>query len=654
MENLLEKHNQTLRQWKRFVSGLPVDNTIISETILDSWERASNLELDPYSKQIAHVLSNKKLAEVIDKNAELITTSMPFLDNLNNYLKDSGFFCSLCDSNGYIMKLLGDKTIVRNVKRGNFVPGACASEDTIGPNGIGTAMRLNRPVQVFSCEHYFISFHNYTCSGAPIHNHEGNIIGIINVTGPFLNANPHTLCMVVAAAHAIENLLHWKKASSECLIAENLQKTVIASIPEALISVDKKNVITLINKNAQRLFNLSPEMVIGKNICKVFGEKNKIFLKMVTNKTPVTDTEVRIYCNKTGSDYTMTSNIIACPEKNILGKVIILNEITRARTLVTKMIGAKANVDYDDIIGHNKNFIETLRLAKIASQSTSNVLLTGESGTGKDVFAQAIHNNSIRKNGPFVVINCAAIPRELISSELFGYEEGAFTGSKRGGNLGKFELSDKGTIFLDEIGEMPLELQTSLLRVIEEKAVTRIGGKRIRIIDVRVIAATNKNLKEEVAKGNFREDLFYRLNVFTIKLLPLRERKDDIPLLIDFFVKKISERMNKPDYKIHADFIEALKKYSCPGNVRELQNIIERAINIAPGNELTFELLPADISIDNTAPVIDQSQASSLEEMERLMMQKVIKLNLSKSEMAKKLKISRSTLYRKLEKYNIL
>ncbi|MBN1635537.1 MAG: PAS domain-containing protein, partial [Deltaproteobacteria bacterium] len=381
MENILEKHNQTLRQWKRFVSGLPVDNTIISETILDSWERASKLELDPYTKKITHVLNDTELAELIDKNEELITTSMPFLDNLNNYVKDSGFFCSLCDSNGYILKLLGDENTVRNVQRGNFVPGACSSEDTIGPNGIGTAMRLNQPVQVFSCEHYFISFHNYTCNGAPIHNPEGNIIGIINVTGPFLNANPHTLGMVVAAAHAIENLLYLKKAFSECQVAENLQKTVIASIPEALISINTKNKITLINQNAQRLFNLSPDKVIGKDICKVFGEKNKTFLNMIINKKTVTDAEVRIFIDNAGSDYTMTFNAIMSPEKHVLGKVIILNEITRARTLVTKMIGAKANIDYEDIIGCNKNFMETLRLAKIASQSTSNVLLTGESGT---------------------------------------------------------------------------------------------------------------------------------------------------------------------------------------------------------------------------------------------------------------------------------
>ncbi len=222
-----------------------------------------------------------------------------------------------------------------------------------------------------------------------------------------------------------------------------------------------------------------------------------------------------------------------------------MNEINRLKTLVTKMMGAKAKFHFEDIHGQNIKFLRTVEQARMVSLSSSNVLLLGKSGTGKDIFAQAIHNAGDRKNGPYVAINCGAIPRDLIMSELFGYSEGAFTGSRRGGNQGKFELADGGTIFLDEIAETPLELQTALLRVIEEKTVTRIGGTRVRPVDVRIIAATNKDLQEEVRKGNFREDLYYRLNVFAIHMVPLSERLDDIPRLVDVFVKKYGNAMGK-------------------------------------------------------------------------------------------------------------
>ncbi|HOO39759.1 MAG TPA: sigma 54-interacting transcriptional regulator, partial [Deltaproteobacteria bacterium] len=284
---------------------------------------------------------------------------------------------------------------------------------------------------------------------------------------------------------------------------------------------------------------------------------------------------------------------------------------------------------------------------------TSNVLLLGESGTGKDVFAQAIHNNSERRNGPYVVINCAAIPRELIASELFGYDEGAFTGSKRGGNPGKFEIADGGTIFLDEIGEMPLELQTSLLRVIENKELMRIGGKRVRSINVRILAATNKDLVEDVSKGNFREDLYYRLNVFTIRLHPLRERRDDIPYLVDRFVKDICATMAKKITAVDDNVLQILMSYSWPGNVRELQNVLERAINIAPGDKLTANLLSEEVTRAPRKPQYAHDNYS-LKDIERQMIENMIKSNVSKADIAKKMNISRSTLYRKLELYGMV
>jgi len=465
MENHHERFCKIKGEWKKFISGIPanqIDTTIVSETILQSWERSRKYGIDPFLRKINIVLKGPELDTLLGKNAELIHTSEPFLDQLYQCIKGSRFVCTLCDHEGYILKIVGDEDIINNVKEGTFIVGALTSENSIGPNGIGAVLIQDKPIQVFATEHYCISFHKYTCSGAPIHDHEGNIIGVLNMTGPYLEANPHTLGMVVAAAHAIENLFHLKAAFNKCQIAESFQKTVISSIPEALIAVDQKEHIRLINKNAQKMLCLNPDVTLGKHIRDVMGNINESVLNKVRDNKCLIDEEVRIFKTDGGfSDYTLTSNLILSPLKRIIGKIIILNEIKRARTLVTKMTGAKAKITFNEIIGENSDFQETIRLARIASQSTSNVLLLGESGTGKDVFAQAIHNNSERRNGPYVVINCAAIPRDLIASEFFGYDEGAFTGSKRGGNPGKFEIADGGTIFLDEIGEMPLELQTS-------------------------------------------------------------------------------------------------------------------------------------------------------------------------------------------------
>jgi transcriptional regulator with PAS, ATPase and Fis domain len=273
----------------------------------------------------------------------------------------------------------------------------------------------------------------------------------------------------------------------------------------------------------------------------------------------------------------------------------------------------------------------------------------GESGTGKEIFAQSIQNYSNRREEPFVALNCAAIPKNLIEAELFGYVEGAFTGAKQGGQPGKFEIADGGTIFLDEIGEMPYELQTRLLRVMEEGTIRRIGSTEEKPIDVRIIAATNRNLKEEVEKGNFRKDLYYRLNVLPIRLPSLRERKGDIPLFLEYFMERKSKKLNKRKVELSSEYMEYLKEYEWPGNIRELENLVELIINT--------ETIPLNlnnkISIKNDKDAAT-SENMSLEELEHIHIKRALKkygYNITHASNA--LGISRNTLYRKMEKYGI-
>ncbi len=347
----------------------------------------------------------------------------------------------------------------------------------------------------------------------------------------------------------------------------------------------------------------------------------------------------------------------------------------------------KGGQDFHSLIGKNKRFLECVKIAKIASKTSSNVLVTGKSGTGKELFAKAIHSASDRSKQPFVPINCAAIPRDLIASELFGYEEGSFTGAKKGGRPGKFELAHRGTLFLDEIGEMPIELQGHLLRVLEENEVYRIGGTKPICLDARIISATCRDLPQEIAyNGTFRGDLYYRLNVFNIDLPLLRERLEDVPLLADCFLNGFN-RINNKEKKFSAETLNILTKYTWPGNVRQLANAIERSFYVATDSEIIYPIHLPNYLIENQSRTIDtavndvsqerdpfQGERApqpngrltssksethrltiSLKENEEQLIKKTIEksgYNISKA--SKILGIARCTMYRKIKKYNII
>jgi propionate catabolism operon transcriptional regulator len=306
----------------------------------------------------------------------------------------------------------------------------------------------------------------------------------------------------------------------------------------------------------------------------------------------------------------------------------------------------------DDLIGGSPALARVRRLARAGAAHDATVLLTGESGTGKELFAQAIHNGGSRSNEPFVAVNCGALPRDLVQSELFGYVDGAFTGSRRGGSAGKFELADGGTLLLDEIGEMPLDAQTSLLRVLQEGEVLRIGAAHPVKVNVRIIAATHCDLVQAVEKGAFRRDLYYRLNVLSIPVPPLRERREDIAGLINGFIHKLSTRMKKIPPQVSPHAMAYLNAWHWPGNVRELENLVERMVNLCEGLLIDVADLPEDIT--RISPEPDASPSSRLEDNERAHIIQVIESsggNLRQA--ARLLGLSRTTLYNKINKWRI-
>jgi len=308
------------------------------------------------------------------------------------------------------------------------------------------------------------------------------------------------------------------------------------------------------------------------------------------------------------------------------------------------------NFSFNSITGKAKSISGAIELAKKVADTDTTVLLLGETGTGKELFAQAIHESSSRKNKPFIAINCSAIPKDLQESELFGYVKGAFTGAVKD-KKGYFEAAVGGTIFLDEIGDMSLETQSKFLRVLETNSLTKVGDTKTTHVDVRVISATNKDLKSEIEKVNFKNDLYYRLNTFTIYLPALRERKDDLELLINNFIGNYNDKLKKNISKASEDFISGLKEYSFPGNIRELKNLIERAVILCKGSELMAEDLPEEI-YQHKFPV--EIQSDSLKEIEKQHILKIYSENKhNKSITAEKLGIGAVTLYRKLKEYGV-
>lgn len=425
--------------------------------------------------------------------------------------------------------------------------------------------------------------------------------------------------------------------------------SLIENIPLGIAISDGDGLIKDVNLQFLDMFGYLPEELQGKHISNLF-DGFKLVKKALLDNINIVREEVFIYGRKNKLRYSLSAFPLPAANEASMDILFIFEDIKKERKLANDILHNRAIYTFDKIISKNQEFLRLIDFAKKVADSKSTILIMGESGTGKEVFAQSIHNYSNRKDNPFIAINSAAIPKTLIESELFGYEEGAFTGAKKTGQIGKFELAHGGTIFLDEIGEMPLDLQTRLLRVLEEGIVSRIGGTERIIVDVRIIAASNKNLREEVAKGRFREDLFYRLNVLPMTIMPLRERPEDIPLLVDYFIKKISRRLNKREIKVSKEEMDILMAYSWPGNVRELENFIELAINLeyVPLNFFNHE-------INEKAPIhYSVNKDLSMDAMEKNHIINVLKIydgNITKTAAA--LGIGRNTLYRKIQKYKI-
>lgn len=635
--------------WEKCIQSGPTELSGVKPSIVQSWQRCLEMKVDPY-QTASNRISGEELKEKLTNNNKLIDVAKPFMQELYQFVAGSGFAVLLVDTEGYILEIVGDKHILKTYPY--LRQGENWQEQYKGTNAMGTILVEQKPLQVNATEHFCQLNHHLTCSAAPIYDPQGRFVGILDLSGDFRKTHLHSLGMVVAAVAAIKNQLSLQQASDEVLMTYNQLNAIVDSMSEGLLSFDKDGKVIRINSVAGKILRINPEDFLDQDITEVFAT-DEIKSLIFNQKKVLTDYEMLLDTAKGRLHFTTSSRIIRGKNGEISGAVMTIKEIKTVRKLVNQMVGAQARFTFADLIGTSPKLQECIKLAKLAARGNSSILLEGESGTGKEVFVQAVHNYS-NQQGAFVAINCAAIPRELIESELFGYEEGAFTGAKRGGRPGKFELANGGTLFLDEIGDMPLDTQVALLRVLQEKQVVRVGGTKSIPIDLRLIAATNKDLYSEIKKGNFRLDLYYRLNVITLHIPPLRERKGDILILANNFIRKLGRPLGKDSVKLSSEVEEKLLNYPWPGNVRELENTIERALNIMTGDLIFVEHLPDKIK--KVLPLSNEegTKIESLAEMEKRLISRALAAyrgNIART--AEVLGICRNTLYRKIKEYEI-
>jgi len=371
---------------------------------------------------------------------------------------------------------------------------------------------------------------------------------------------------------------------------EDALKTILNAVDDGILAVDKDGKITHMNEVASKLFLSSRKESLGLAIEEILGTNHFIIQTLQSGKR-YTLQEGRTKINGRNIRYLINSQPIINSRGQIIGAVATITEFRQVEAIISKVDKFRKRKTFDEIVFQSDKMNKLIAAARTVARSSSTVLLRGESGTGKELFANALHNEGPRRLAPFIAINCTALPENLLESELFGYEEGAFTGAAKGGKKGLFEEANGGTLFLDEIGELPLLVQVRLLRALQEGAIRRVGGSREYQVDVRIIAATHRNLEDMVAKGEFREDLYYRLNVIPLLIPPLRERKEDIPLLAQHLIEKVCGKLNKSEPRLVRESVAFLMNQQWPGNIRQLENTLERIVNLLDSPEV----MPQDL-----------------------------------------------------------
>ncbi|AZJ20860.1 sigma-54-dependent Fis family transcriptional regulator [Bacillus wiedmannii bv. thuringiensis] len=609
-----------LHTWKKFIDEGVLDSNRMNERISESWHRCKQANVNPHMNKGQKILSSNIFQDQKKKSEIFLDIAIPQLQNMRKTIDELQMMALLIDPDGYVLSLSGNQQTLKRAKHINFIEGVKWTEAAVGTNAIGTALQIEEAIMISGTEHYSVASHSWSCAAAPIHNDDGKLIGVLDFSCPIEFSHPYMLGMVTSIAHAIERECSIRVHQNELHLIHRFldvidsdEQVVICNHRDVIVSASKKVRERVSNWSRMKLEDLMQH-----------GLKPKL--------------EVPVYSND-----------------RMIGKCIYVQENKQGNLFsASPFING---ITFPGVIGTSNAFQHTLEEIKLVSPTDASVYVCGETGVGKEYVARAIHENSPRKNGPFIAVNCGSLPKELMESELFGYAEGAFTGARRQGYKGKFEQADGGTIFLDEIGEVPPEMQVALLRVLQERTVTPIGSSKEVPVNIRIITATHKDLLRLVEEGKFRQDLYYRLHVYPLYVPSLIERKEDIP----YFIQDFCERKNW-NVVFPKSICNQFSQHTWPGNIRELLNVLERIYILSQGREIcekqiSFLLQTMMGNQHQLALQTENKTEHTLNFREKIqrdsMIEALEKTNGNISLAAKLLDVPRSTFYKRMQKYKL-
>lgn len=653
------RHRPMDNQWKSFIETGKLHGSRTNAELLASWKRCRGMAVDPSPRGCVDFTPVNQLEPFVSYLRE-VTKNIE--QSVYKAIQGRNLLISMADNKARVVRTCGDRETLLEAEKLNFGPGANWSEASVGTNAIGTALVTGKPIQILETQHFCRSHQAWNCCAAPIFTPQGDIWGIFDISGPVSADFSSIFPLVIAAAREIERRLFNAYLADIEVKSHALISAVFDTERTGVLTVDACGRITHANQAAGALLGHAT------------GDLRGLYANTFIDFAPYQARQ------KEKPDCTTPMTLACLVNADLVARASPVHAIVgpATRTIITLVAsrslhplphrdkaGSEVAVDslparkFGRIHYRSPAMEEAVHKARQAARTPSTVLLSGETGTGKELFAQAIHEASARSGGAFVALNCGALPKELIQSELFGYQGGAFTGAMSKGRIGKFEQADKGTLFLDEISEMPLDMQVNLLRPLEERSVVRLGGSQVRPVDVKVIVATNRDLADLVTKGGFREDLYYRINVVRIDIPPLRARAGDVELLAEYYTKRFCHEVQRPFAGIDPAAMELLCAYTWPGNVRELFNCLEYALNVMEADTLLPEHLPAVLgggqgACGTTALRGRKNKGFRLENVAAETIRAALAHHGGNvSHTAKALGIGRNTLYAKMRKFGL-
>lgn len=634
---------ETMDAWDRFVSGQSLVQSAVPKHVLSSWQRSRRFGVEPGSRKAPlAVRGDDELEQLRLRNRDLVWAAQGIFMSSAHLLAKSGSIMLLTDAAGIVLESSGDARTLDAAQDIHLTNGGNWNESVVGTNGIGTALATGRPMQVHAAQHFCEGIKSWTCAAAPVYlAGTDQLLGVIDISGPPATFQLNNLALAVACARQIESVLAERTCREHNLLLEACLNHPGRAAAAAIVVLDRNG--RIVHSSGCLTPDLATRLADGLKGRHITAWNNRL-----------PDGLLGEWMNPVRLDGSPIGALLIVPKRSV-GRILQRPDGEPAKLPAPAEAAAPPPECLPGMVGASAAFRSAIERTRLLGRRRVSVLIQGETGAGKELFARALHEEE-RKGGTFVAFNCGATTKELIGSELFGHVRGAFTGATSEGRAGRFELAHGGTLCLDEVGELPLDLQPVLLRALEDGVVHRLGDTTPRQVDVRLVAMTNRDLLQEVEAGRFRRDLFHRIGVTRIQVPALRERDGDVDLLVDHFVRTLSVRHGVATREIGPDVRQLLRAYAWPGNVRELRNVIESLLLTSDDEVVRREELPVELlaTTDGTTASAQDADLTSLEATERLtILQAIQRVHGNLALAARMLGISRSTLYRKVERYQL-